>query len=154
MTHAQPIQLAYGTEPLFPCPARVPLSPSLLFHLLRSSLYFFPLFSSLLLSSFFFISPSPSLLQIPPFDRTWNSSGHENTGERKTMHRTSLPLLLRKGFTATPERVTALHTVIGCAYAWMDVIGDDWRATKFFLDFLENFRGIYENTRKRKRARG
>lgn len=36
----------------------------------------------------------------------------------------------------------------------MDVIGDDWRATKFFLDFLENFRGIYENTRKRKRARG
>lgn len=115
---------------------------------------FFPLFSSLLLSSFFFISPSPSLLQIPPFDRTWNSSGHENTGERKTMHGTSLPLLLRKGFTATPERVSALHTVIGCAYAWMDVIGDDWRATKFFLDFLENFRGIYENTRKRKRARG
>ena len=115
---------------------------------------FFPLFSSLLLSSFFFISPSPSLLQISPFDRTWNSSGHENTGERKTMHGTSLPLLLRKGFTATPERVSALHIVIGCAYAWMDVIGDDWRATKFFLDFLENFRRIYENTRKRKRARG
>lgn len=154
MTHAQPIQLAYGTEPLFPCPARVPLSPSLLFHLLRSSLYFF---SSLLLSSPFFLFFYFSVSVSPPnptFDRTWNSSGHENTGERKTMHGTSLPLLLRKGFTATPERVSALHTVIGCAYAWMNVIGDDWRATKFFLDFLENFRGIYENTRKRKRARG
>lgn len=153
MTHAQPIQLAYGTEPLFPCPARVPLSPSLLFHLLRSSLYFF---SSLLLSSpfFLFFYFSVSVSPPNPFDRTWNSSGHENTGERKTMHGTSLPLLLRKGFTATPERVSALHTVIGCAYAWMDIIGDDWRATKFFLDFLENFRGIYENTRKRKRARG
>ena len=119
MTHAQPIQLAYGTEPLFPCPARVPLSPSLFFHLLRSSLYIF--FPSLLFS-FLFFSFLPFFFFLflrLSFDRTWNSSGHENTGERKTMHGTSLPLLFRKGFTAIPERASLLVILVPSSDAYM-----------------------------------
>lgn len=107
MTHAQPIQLAYGTEPLFPCPARVPLSPSLFLHLLRSLPYIFsPLFSFLFLSFFllFYSSASPPRVSHPSTE----PGIRPGTSERKTMHATSLPLLFRKGFTATLERVRVL----------------------------------------------
>lgn len=59
MTHAQPIQLAYGIEPLFPCPARVPFAFPLL---LPSSAFSF-------LFSFFCVSFSLALFTFSPTSR-------------------------------------------------------------------------------------
>ena len=81
MTHAQPIQLAYGTEPLFPLScSRVPRVP---------------------------LSSAVASASYPPrfflFSAVRSSSGHENAaGERKTMlgNFFALPLFPPRGCTA------------------------------------------------------
>lgn len=150
MTHAQPIQLAYGTEPLFPCPARVPLSPSLFLHLL---LYIFPPLFPFLSFSFLFFSFI--LFLLPAYPTLWPNLEFVRArvkGKRCTQ------LLCRSSFEKVSppvlERVSVLlasffwcHSRFERVREWMDGIVDVIAQTKLF----SKRGGIYENTRGRER---